>query len=371
MKKHIIAAAVAAAVAVPAMAQNVSLYGRLDTGYGSLDNKMTNTLPSTALNFAGLTPSAAVGTAKGIAYGIDQTAMWGFRGSEDLGGGMKASFVVESGIAGGNSALASAVATNTTSASGQTFTNATNLGSRLLFASIANAGGTEVRVGYQSTFIRDVAVGYAADAATNVSGNAVAFGFAPRGNMVTLLQTNGGLTLGAAYSKQTINAGATSDDTEIGTGYQLTAKYSAGALSAQAVYARNSNDAQTAAAERNMDTIIAGASYDFGAIQTFAQYGSLDNVTGPSGNDPKAAVWNVGVRVPVGNLGLFASYSGGENRATAGGYNGDVVGYNIGARYALSKRTNAYGIVGKLTVDTSATADQSLRMWGVGVTHSF
>ena len=35
MKKHIIAAAVAAAVAVPAMAQNVSVSGVLETGYHS------------------------------------------------------------------------------------------------------------------------------------------------------------------------------------------------------------------------------------------------------------------------------------------------------------------------------------------------
>ena len=371
MKKHIIAAAVAAAVAVPAMAQNVSLYGRLDTGYASLDNKASNAAATAAVGFAGLNPSAAVGAAKGIGYGIDQTAMWGFRGSEDLGGGLKASFVVESGIAGGNSALASAVAANTTSASGQTFTNATNLGSRLLFASIANAGGTEVRVGYQSTFIRDVAVGYAADAATNVTGNAVPFGFAPRANMITVLQTNGGLTFGAAYSKQSTNTGARPDDTEIGTGFQLTGKYASGPLSAQVTYAKNTNLEQAAATQREMTTIIGGASYDLGAAKAFVQYANLGNVTGPNVNDPAATVYNVGLSVPMGNLGLFATYSGGENRNTAAGYNGDVMGYNVGARYAFSKRTNIYGIYGKLTVDTDATNDQTLKMWGVGVTHSF
>jgi len=370
MKKHIIAAAVAAAVAVPAMAQNVSLYGRLDTGYGSLDNKQTNAAQSAAISLAGMASSAATGSAKGIAYGIDQTAMWGFRGTEDLGGGLKASFVVESGIAGGNSSLPSAVVASANSASGQTFANATNLGSRLLFASLSNAGGTEVRVGYQSTFIRDVAVSYAADAATNVTGNAVALGFTPRANQVAIMQTSGAMMLGASYSVQSTNAGGVRD-TDIGTGYQLTARYSAGAFSAQGTYAKNTNGVQDAATKRDATTMIAGASYDFGAAQAFAQYADYENVTGPSNNDPSARVWNVGVRLPVGNLGLFAGYSAGDNRAAAGGYVGDVSGYNVGARYALSKRTNAYGIMGRLTIDTSATADQSLKMWGVGVTHLF
>jgi len=377
MKKHIIAVAVAAAVAVPAMAQNVSVYGRLDVGYGSLDNKLSAGGASGALSIAGLAPSTATapaqhtGSIKSIGYGIDQTAMWGFRGSEDLGGGLKASFTIETGIAGANSVVAPAVTASGNSASGQTYSNATSIGGRLLFASIANSTGTEVRVGYQSTFVRDVGVGFAADGATNVSGNAVAFAFAPRANQIALLQTSGSLTLGASYSKQTTNDGASADDTETGTGYQLSARYASGPLAAQAVYARNSNAVAAATTERVATTYIAGASYDFGGAQGFAQYGNIDNVTGPKANDPAATLWNVGLRVPMGNLGLFASYSGGENRATAGGYNGDVVGYNLGARYAFSKRTNAYGIYGKLTVDTAAAADQSLKMWGIGLTHLF
>ena len=43
MKKHLIAAAVAAAVAVPAMAQNVSLSGVIEASYGSIKRNGTST----------------------------------------------------------------------------------------------------------------------------------------------------------------------------------------------------------------------------------------------------------------------------------------------------------------------------------------
>jgi predicted porin len=71
MKKHLIAAAVAGALAVPAMAQ-VTISGNVEAGYISMKNtdKSTN---STVNNFVG-TPNITLS------------------GSEDLGGGLKASF---------------------------------------------------------------------------------------------------------------------------------------------------------------------------------------------------------------------------------------------------------------------------------------
>jgi predicted porin len=77
MKKHFIAAAVAATVAAPAVAQ-VTVYGRIDASYGIVDT-------------AGA--SSKVGTqASGDFRG---SSALGFRGSEDLGGGLKASFALE------------------------------------------------------------------------------------------------------------------------------------------------------------------------------------------------------------------------------------------------------------------------------------
>lgn len=75
MKKHLIAAAVAAAVAAPVMAQNVQIYGAIDMGIQNYDGGATS-----------LTRGA---------QGILNTNRIGFKGSEDLGGGLKAEFQLQ------------------------------------------------------------------------------------------------------------------------------------------------------------------------------------------------------------------------------------------------------------------------------------
>ena len=78
MKKHLIAAAVAATLAVPAMAQ-VTISGNVEAGYVSLDKSATVD-QKTVNKFVG-TPGITIS------------------GSEDLGGGMKASFQLVQDIA--------------------------------------------------------------------------------------------------------------------------------------------------------------------------------------------------------------------------------------------------------------------------------
>jgi len=72
MKKHLIAAAVAAAVAVPAAAQ-VTISGALEAGYISMKNADTTTQSGVSGNMWG-------------------TPHFRFTGTEDLGGGLRASF---------------------------------------------------------------------------------------------------------------------------------------------------------------------------------------------------------------------------------------------------------------------------------------
>jgi predicted porin len=77
MKKHLIAAAVAGALAVPAMAQ-VTISGALEAGYISKKNadKSTNSTVDTIVGTPNIT----------------------FKGSEDLGGGLKAGFTLKQNI---------------------------------------------------------------------------------------------------------------------------------------------------------------------------------------------------------------------------------------------------------------------------------
>ncbi len=82
MKKHLIALAVAGAVAAPAMAQNVTIYGTLGTAWTSTEsNGVTSSDSSNGDNLG--------------------SSVFGFSGKEDLGGGLKADFALEMAIKAG------------------------------------------------------------------------------------------------------------------------------------------------------------------------------------------------------------------------------------------------------------------------------
>lgn len=73
MKKHLLAVAVASAVAAPAMAQNLSMYGIFGMGSTTTNNSI----------------GAADTTLLGNSGGAISTNVFGFKVSEDLGGGLK------------------------------------------------------------------------------------------------------------------------------------------------------------------------------------------------------------------------------------------------------------------------------------------
>lgn len=89
MKKALVFAAVSATFASAAYAQSsVTLYGVVDAGFSYVNNEITT--------------KANGDVSKGAAYrmtsGNLSGSRWGLRGAEDLGGGMKAIFTLESGF---------------------------------------------------------------------------------------------------------------------------------------------------------------------------------------------------------------------------------------------------------------------------------
>jgi GBP family porin len=91
MKKTLIVAAVAASFATAANAQSsVTLYGLIDAGFTYVNNEVAaNTAKGSAAAFR-------------LSSGNINGSRWGLRGTEDLGGGMKAIFTLESGFNIGN-----------------------------------------------------------------------------------------------------------------------------------------------------------------------------------------------------------------------------------------------------------------------------
>jgi len=96
-------------------------------------------------------------------------------------------------------------------------------------------------------------------------------------------------------------------------------------------------------------------------------------------NDAKRTAYNFGVSAPVtARIGAFANYGGGSanqfgsltaTSSTTAKFN--FTGYQVGATYSMSKRTNLYAIYGRQSGDTSATTTFSANATAVGARHTF
>jgi len=379
MKKLLIATAAFAMVAGTAQAQSVTLYGSIDTGYSSVETTVGSTGVKT--------------TNAGIANSSDVSSRWGIRGSEDLGGGMKANFNVETSIgAGSNGALNS-----NTDATGA-WTHATNVGNRAMWAGISTAGGLEVRGGLQNQFIRDAALNNA-DGTTNVVGNILAGNssvFANRHNAISVTQTMGAVKFGAAMTGKSTEVSNVATDVDAGKGYELMARYAQGAIQIDAAYRKVDNNSAAvtatgiyagsapisatnpgvlgaAAVNTETETTVISGSYNFGPVKAFAGYGTQDvKTTTAGGATTEREVMTFGVNGNVNaKTQLFATYSTGETKASASAAAMDIDGYVVGARYSLSKRTTAYAVYGTRDTNTTATAVDKDKQYAVGLNHAF
>jgi len=93
MKKSLFALAALGAFATAAQAQStVTLYGTFDAGVAYL----TDTRAASSSSIAAATTAITTGTGAFFIDSAIASSSWGMRGSEDLGGGMKANFNVES-----------------------------------------------------------------------------------------------------------------------------------------------------------------------------------------------------------------------------------------------------------------------------------
>ncbi len=99
MKKSAIPLVILSVASVSAYSQsNVTLYGIIDSGVNYTNNVQT------AKTATGLTGGHQIAMIEGGSAGL-QGSRWGLRGSEDLGGGLKAIFVLESGFYSNNGVM--------------------------------------------------------------------------------------------------------------------------------------------------------------------------------------------------------------------------------------------------------------------------
>jgi predicted porin len=340
MKKLLIATAALAMVAGTVQAQSsVTVYGLLDTSYQAIDSK-------TAAGASTDTTNAGVS-------GALSGSRLGFRGTEDLGGGLKANFVYEMTLG---------------SADGTIGTNA-----RLSFVDLSGSFGT-VRAGRQVTPQKAVVDTFYA------SGNATFTAGTPG----ITLDTDGERVSSAVtyltpamsgFQAQLQIAGATSDtsaaDKTSTEQMNYGVSYKAGKFAAG--LGVNKVDAKVEAGAQSEVTYTAiGASYDFGVAALFVTNSEKKTETRGTAINAKAEEMTVGVRVPVGKWTLVAQYADADSNAAGNATKTDYEGYQLHAIYNLSKRTNVYALYGDDESKVAgATSKASRDGFAVGVRHSF
>lgn len=328
MKKTLIALAVLAGSGAAMAQSNVTLYGIVDAGIGSFKNGAPGASSETEMRSGGLS-----------------TSRIGFKGTEDLGGGLKAVFKLEAAI------------------DVQAGATRTPYFGRGAYVGLAGGFG-EVNIGKNWTALDDI---YGAGnsgfdgsrlAISNVVWESANYADIPNSTIKYVSPSFGGFSGAASYSlDQTIG---TSTDV---TSFQLS--YAAGPIAAAVGYQE-----EAAAAGADRKTTMVNGSFDFGVARLIGALGNVSGVGSVSG--AKANDYHIGVDVPLGSA---LTISGGYARSklkTGGVTTSKTDGFGIAAKYSLSKRTTTYaGYRDADTENGAGVKTNERKEFIVGVNHAF
>jgi predicted porin len=343
MKKSLLALSVLGVFSGIASAQtNVTIYGVADAGVSWSDNGAP-------------TNSKTLGVDSGLQSG----SRIGFRGTEDLGGGLSAIFTLENGFSMDNGNM------------GQ----GNRLFGRQAFVGLSGGLGT-VKLGRQYNPIRPALESidpYGFGMAGNISNVFNAYGERADNTINYSTPNLNGFTGQVAYSLGEI-AGSTSNGRQFG----LSGGYANGPLNVVLAYHNQNLVTGTPAVTPNGDahTTLLGGTYDFNVVKLHAAYAvnKGDTATGVTNVDTRDMM--IGATVPFGASAFMASYSRKNNEMSA---NADADVWALGYTYALSKRTNLYTSYARVKNDPLATvglggasvAGRDPSTFNVGIRHKF
>ncbi|TSE19659.1 Outer membrane porin protein 32 [Tepidimonas alkaliphilus] len=341
MKKSIWAVA-ALLTAGSAWAQSsVTFYGRIDLSVGSIKDNGTGATSNKLVN--NTRGQSVTRMFQGGDGGLT-TSRWGLRGTEDLGGGLKAAFKLENRFDAD------------TGASQDPFFKGES--------SLSLIGGFgEIKLGRSTSVYDDVrAVGQkfdVFDSAFTASSNGV---FKSGGDYANRLDNKisyyspdfGGFYAGLDYSFD-------EDKTKSADRYALKFGYKEKAFEIALGY-QNEKD------KGDKYTVLAG-NYNFGSFALSASYNHR-NGAAANGDDNEYAI---GVAIPVDAWTFSAGYASSKTKNSTGGTkNAKAQGFALGVTYALSKRTRLYAGYRDVEVKNNVgvkTKDE--RLYAVGVRHDF
>ena len=346
MKKSLLALAVLTAASGAAFAQSsVTIYGKVDLGM---------------VYDAG----SAAGKSVRLSSGVTGGSRLGFKGVEDLGGGTKFAFQLETGYCADSAAGAPNFCTGSNNFMGR------QAHGDLTGAFGALSAGRQYSLGFNNLATIDpFGAGYAGQAnnVTDVAHGSI-YLVDPSGirlnNSVTYSTPNtAGFTASveASFGEQTGNWEANRE-----TGAGLT--YASGPAYAGVTYYDLGNATGNGAAKK---VLTFGGSYDFGVVKI---HGLGQKVTGPSTLDYVSIMG--GVTVPVGPAILMASYIRHNDRAAT---NSDASQFGIGLQYPLSKRTSLYTSFARIQeqhgaaflVGNATDLGTGNKAFNAGVVHNF
>jgi GBP family porin len=362
MKKTLITLAVLAAATGVAQAQSsVVIYGTVDAGFVSERGGVN-------------------GTVNKVDSGMGSASRLGFKGTEDLGNGLSAIFLLESGFSVDN---------------GQQDVSGT-LFNRQAYVGLSSKTTGTLTLGRQYTpwyntlskVADPFAVGYAGSAKNLFPANT-----RTSNTVMYASPSYNGFDGDIAYSTAA-NGNEDALSSKIGRKIGASAGYSNGPLNARLAYNNTSNDARNGnvvAETGSGRNWLAAANYDFAVAKAYVAYGVNKGVNSAIRNNgtvnaysnPSAAFSTdsttalIGTTVPLGQAGTFmASYIHVNDKGVA---NADANQFALGYSYALSKRTSTYASIAKIsnkndagyTVGNNSNVGSGDKAVNVGVRHSF
>ena len=397
MKKSLLALVAMGAFAGGAQAQSsVTVFGLIDAGVATtnVDYGANGIGKQSATTIGGLHNANGSGTLSG--------SRLGFRGVEDLGGGMTAGFHFETGVNPYQSSAFTAAATMTDSANANNgaalFTSV-----RQAYASLGTKGFGQLRIGTQHSLGKDTMEsidplgGVTLTGAGNQYQNSI-HGFSGRyaGAMTYLSPTIGGLSgrLQTVVDGTPSNNGAGTAANATPTSNRASSAsldFTQGAIKLAGYYERKMTWYQAGGALNNtvvpmsmtgttaavipvINAWSIGGSYDLKAVKPSIMFFSQDASVGSVAQTGKTSGTQLGATVPVTAAAtLFASYTAGSVTNNSSSLY-DTTGMQLVANYSLSKRTGIYAAYGETnwkTKNTTITSSVKWTQYGVGMRHSF
>jgi predicted porin len=313
----------------------------------------------------------AAGTSTRVTSGMATQSRWGFRGTEDLGGGLSAFFVIEGGIHGdvGNSTQ-----------------------NNTLFGRTSIVGLRSAQLGAVSIGLQDTPLFTTLNTVVDPLRNGIArsnnlmpsTGFRANNSVLYRSPEVNGFSGDAMYAAGEV-AGDSSASRALGGSFG----YSKGPLNVRLAYHNRNNDTATLKNTGNARNTLLGANYDFGVAKAWFGYGVDKGLNSAPLNSPGAAFGGkpptpstdsrdllLGASLPLGASTVVATMVRKDDRTAL---NQDAQQYALAYMYAFSRRTDVYTSYARIrnhngagyTEGNSEEPGIGNRQFTVGLRHRF